>query len=83
MPVNRPWCRRRLWIALPRAAGQRGVKVEVVVGGVHGRAARAHGAAVAAVARGPGSGTAGDSGVFIPESLLCSGLAATASTAHA
>ena len=38
--------------------------------------------AVAAVARGPGSGNAGDSGVFIPESLLRSGLAATASTAH-
>jgi len=49
---------------------------------VHGRAARARGAAVAAVVRGPGSGTTGDSGVFIPESLLRSGLAATASTAH-
>ena len=38
--------------------------------------------AVAAVASGQGSGTAGDSGVFIPESLLRSGLAATASMAN-
>jgi len=35
--------------------------------------------AVAAVASSPGSGTAGDSGVFIPERLLHSGEAATAS----